>query len=199
MLIKIREAAVVLLLALWATAMAFVCATLMIGHWVPLPTPKVGTRPQFAFPSHASANEGWKVLHFLYSECTCSKRILNHLLLREPIQGIEETIVMVGGQDSHKERISDEEFHWDWVTPEELKSKYSVEAAPLLVVLDPSHTIRYSGAYTARKQGFSIQDVSLITRIRAGESVRPLILMGCGVSKELQSLTDPFGFKTNRN
>ena len=195
MLSSYRQVVVTALLTLWFAAMSFVCSTLMIGHWVQLPTPKVGSRQPFATDSDTSVSLKWRALHFLSSECVCSQRILKHLLQREPLSDIEEKIIIVGGLDATRELVAGSRFAIDWTSPEELKSKYGVEAAPLLVVLDSDETIRYSGAYTARKQAYPIQDVLLIKRALAGESIQSLPLFGCGVSGEMQSLTDPLGLK----
>ncbi len=195
MLSSYRQAAVTALLTLWFATMSFVCSTLMIGHWVQLPVPKVGSRQAFVSESNTSESMKWRALHFLSSECVCSKRILNHLLQRDPLSEIEETIVIVGETDAIRESVAGSKFAIEWSTPEELKCRYGVDAAPLLVVFDYDGTIRYSGAYTARKQGFPIQDVQLIKRALAGESIQPLPLFGCGVSREMQSLTDPLGLK----
>ena len=195
MLSSFRQTAVTVLLIVWFAAMSFICSTLMIGHWVQLPTPKVGSNQLFVSVSNSTENAKWRALHFLSSECVCSQRILKHLANREPLSDIEETIIIVGEPDANRDLVAGSKFSIDWVAPEELKSKYGVDAAPLLVVLDSDQTIRYSGAYTARKRGFPIQDVHLITQTLAGEVIQPLPLFGCGISKEMQSLTDPLGLK----
>jgi len=191
----IRQTSVNILLAIWAAVMAFVCATLMIGHWIPLPAPQVGTRLQIGYISPANDSASWKAFHFLSCECTCSQRILKHLLDREPLQNMDEVIVCIGESDQNCELLFHCKYTVVWVKPEELKSKYNVESAPLLVVLDSDKIIQYSGAYTTRKQGFAIQDVSIISRTRDGESIPPFPLFGCGMSRDLQALTDPLGLK----
>ena len=194
MLKQFRYASASVLLALWAFIMSYVCAVLMIGHWVPLPVPKVGA-PHFVSSSSMEGSQGWKALHFLSSECPCSQRILNHLMKRKPLQDIEEIIVYVGESNEDFELITDSRYTLDRVTQEELKSKYNVESVPLLVLLDSTSTIRYSGAYTTRKQGFAIQDVRIISQTLAGETIPPLPLFGCGLSKEWTSITNPLGLK----
>jgi len=51
------------------------------------------------------------------------------------------------------------------------------------------------GGYTERKQGFDIQDVSIVERLRNEKSVAELPLFGCAVSRSLQALLDPLGIK----
>ena len=195
MLSIVRQSSVFVLLTLWASLMTFICVALMIGHWVQLPRPAIGTFQELDSASVSSVTRRWKALHFLYSECQCSRRILKHLLEREPIQDIEEVIVLVGEPEPNREQLQKSKFNFEFLTPEELTRKYNVEAAPLLLVLSPDRAIRYSGGYTSRKQGLVMQDLSLIRKTIAGETIPPLPVYGCGVSESIKALTDPLGLK----
>ena len=195
MINMVRQTSVFLVLSGWAALMTFICVTLMIGHWIQLPRPVVGTFQEFDSASMSSDTGRWKAMHFLYSECPCSRRILKHLLAREPMQNIEEIIILVGPTETNLEQLKNSRFIFECVSPDELKCKYNVESAPLLLVLSPDHKIRYSGGYTTRKQGLTIQDISLIRRTVSGEAFQPLPVYGCGVSDAIKAITDPLGLK----
>lgn len=85
----------------------------------------------------------------------------------------------------------------DCITPEELLSKYGVEATPLLMILDPDGQQRYIGGYTSRKQLLDVQDKVILDQLMSGQEVEPLPLFDCAVSGRLKSLVDPLGLKSN--
>jgi hypothetical protein len=182
-------------LATWTAIMIVVGSSLMVSHWIPLPRPAV-LSPQISFANwHEEASGGWRAYHFLYMECPCSQRVLKHVTERAPHPGINEKLVLIG----HAAQLADAAcrlgYEVDCVSPTELKVRYGVETAPLLVVIDPEGKTRYSGGYTSRKQVLDIQDGDIIGRVLAGEDVEPLPLFGCAVSRKLQSMVDPLGFK----
>lgn len=182
---------------------AFAAATsLAAAHFYTLPRPATSdARVQRAIASHRSAADAgrWRVLHVLYAECRCSQRILGHLAERGPIDGVSETIVLVGGDPAVAADAVGAGFALDTVTPEELVSEYALEAAPALVVADPSDEVRYLGGYTERKQGPDIRDVSIIDTLRRDGSTDELPLFGCAVSESLQALLDPLALRYSRD
>jgi hypothetical protein len=184
-------------IGLWAGGMILVVACLMVSHWVVLPHPKTTdqvwtTQLNQTLGIHS---EQWTALHFLYGNCPCSRRILDHLVNRFPIDGCREKIVFIGEDREMTEAAGKRGYEVDEVTPEGLKTRYGVEAAPLLTVLDPSGNIRFAGGYTTHKQGPQIQDVNIIQQLIRRENVGELPLFGCAVSNELKSLVDPLGLK----
>jgi len=66
-------------------------------------------------------------------------------------------------------------------------SRYEIEAAPMLIVLDPSNNVRYAGGYTERKQGPAISDLQIIADTQAAREVSALPVFGCAVSERLRS------------
>lgn len=182
---------------------AFAAATsLAAAHLYTLPRPATSdARLRRAIASHRpSADAGrWRVLHVLYAECRCSRRILGHLAERGPIDGVSETIVLVGGDAAITADAVGAGFALDTVTPSELASEYALEAAPALVVADPSDEVRYLGGYTERKQGPDIRDVSIVDALRREGSTDELPLFGCAVSESLQALLDPLALRYSRD
>jgi hypothetical protein len=187
-------------LAVWACLMIVIGSSLMVGHWVPLPRPAVDDAAWSANLADIRTDEAsgrWAVLHFLYAECPCSRRVLEHVIEQPPRDGVAERIILIGSDTALSARAERQGYEVDSVSPDELKSKYGVEAAPLLVVSDPDGTPRYAGGYTSRKQGPDFQDRHIIADLMAGHEVEPLPLYGCAVSQRLQGIVDPLGLKSN--
>ncbi len=184
-------------IGIWASGMIFVVACLMVSHWVALPHPAATDQVWTTQLSQTrnTQDDPWTVFHFLYGDCRCSRRIFKHILDRVPVNGCRERIVFIGTDTQLTEAAMQKGFEVDCVTPEILKSRYGVEAAPLLTILDPAGTVRFTGGYTAHKQGPQIQDVKIINALLSGAIVDELPVFGCAVSDRLKSLVDPLGLK----
>lgn len=186
----------------WAVSLTYLIATMMVGHWVPMPRPDVGDEVRLLssgdLPGRMikpSDGERLIAFHFLYGDCPCSRRVLKAILTRSPEESAIELIVLIGEDPVNERKAKDLGFEVDCVTPQELKSKYNIESAPLLLVVDNRARIVYSGGYTSRKQGLDIQDTTIISRIANGEDVSCLPLYGCAVSRELKQILDPLNIK----
>lgn len=180
----------------WAISMTLVVAYLMVGHWVPLPHPEAGetlsveSRRDVVMPEVE-----WTAFHILNGSCPCSRRVLKHVTERDPLNGVVERIVLIEENAETLRLLVNAGYLVDCVTPAELKKKYGVESAPLLVVTDSSGTIVYAGGYTSRKQGLDFQDTRIIESVVLGNQPESLPLYGCAVSDSLKSIIDPLGFK----
>jgi len=173
-------------------------STLMASHWVTLPKPDV----QDQHLTQALGNlrnpadpPGWMAVHVLYTECTCSRRIFDHLFDSKRPTQVRETVLLVGDDREYESRARAAGFAVEVIAPHQLKERFHIESAPLLMVLDDSNAVRYSGGYTERKQGPEIRDRAIIERVVGEGAITELPLYGCGVSEELQGMLDPFGLK----
>lgn len=188
------------ILVLWAAGLSTVVSALMVAHWVTLPVPE----PTDAFFSEAVRHQtnrntsGWKMLHILYSECPCSQKIFDYLLERRVPSNVSESVLLVEHHREFEERAAQRNLEVTVVTRRELKERFHVESAPLLVVADPSGSVRYAGGYTGRKQGIDYQDLDIVSELQQKGQRAPLPLYGCGVSRELQAYLDPIGMKYQR-
>ena len=187
----------------WASSLTVVVACLMVGHWVSLPHPKNGTQlqiptSQIAFPFKFSTecSSPLLVFHFLYADCPCSRKVLNHLIQRGPVKDVPELLVLVDGGEKQSRLAAQAGFHYFATTPQKLKSQFGIEAAPLLVATDRNGKIRYSGGYTSRKQGLDYVDVQVIHDLLQNKPVVEHPVFGCGVSDGLKDLVDPLRLKT---
>lgn len=173
-------------LALWFGGVLAIGAGLLARHLVPLPAPPLADLKLGPSLSElrTARNDGWFAVHVLYAECACSHRIADHLIHSRRPSGWEEVVLWVGSSEPPPDlqrslRVKN-------LTRSEL-SHYGVESAPLLVALDPSGSVRYSGGYTDRKQGPIVEDVRILTETARAESVVSLPVLGCAVSDRLKA------------
>lgn len=185
-----------LVLAIWAGILTIAVSSLMAGHWVTLPHPEAGD--QFVANVQLAGSEDSSPIatfHFLYGDCPCSRRVLNHVIDRKAIDHANERIVLIGEDPQQQLAAENAGFDVDTVTPEGLMERYGIESAPLLVVTRADGTILYSGGYTSRKQGLDYQDTDAINSALAGNVMEGLPPYGCAVSKRLQDMIDPLSLK----
>lgn len=134
-------------------------------------------------------------MHVLYSECRCSQRITAHLLSTPRPAGWHEVVLWVGSELPNPEL----ERHFDVRRVQQAElSRLGIDAAPLLVAIDSSNHIRYSGGYTNRKQGAVIADLTILESARRESRIAALPLFGCAVSERLKRYLGalPSGEKT---
>lgn len=137
--------------------------------------------------------------HVLYGACACSRRVLDHLVARGPLSATTERVVLAGtDRGSRVAELHARGFGVDLLAPEELKARYGIEAAPLLIISSPAGDVRYLGGYSERKQGPALQDRELLAQLRGGRFATALPVLGCAVSRRLQELADPWRLKYPR-
>jgi hypothetical protein len=183
----------------WAVGVFVLAGSLALAHDYALPKPlrdEQGVRAAVAQSRRADEQGRWLALHVLYSRCRCSERTLAHLFARGPRTDVSERIVLVGAHASFEQQARAAGFVVEVIAPEQLQTRYQVEAAPLFIVADPEGSLRYVGGYTERKQSLAQRDVVILDALRQGGFARELPLFGCAVSRRLQALFDPFGLKS---
>jgi hypothetical protein len=175
---------------------------LLAGHLLTLPRPDQSEVLRAALRDRRVPGnpDRWTALHVLYADCGCSRRILDHLLERRALPGLDERIVLVLGEDETEAGALRPPalaagFTFEVLTPEDLEARLGVESSPLLVIADPAGAARYVGGYTDRKRGPDIEDAAILARLRQGERVAPLPVFGCATSKKLQRKLDPLSLK----
>lgn len=183
---------------LWAVVAFAVTGSLASAHEYTLPHPE-RSDPQLnaaLAAQHTAAGAGrFGVTHVMYAACSCSQNIIDHLEQRGARTDVSELVVLVGRDAELSLRITRAGYRIDNVEPAELKNKYGLEAAPLLIIADARGQIAYMGGYTEQKQGRDIRDSALIDELLAGKHTIELPLLGCAVSRALQRVLDPFGLK----
>lgn len=186
----------------WAAACVVVGTYLLATHLLTMPAP-APTDPVLhrgiAARRGAHQLDRWLVLHVVFDECVCSQRVLDHLLADPRPPGLAERIVLVTEHRAARAAwiaaIPAHGFELDVVTPEQLVAEYHIEAAPMLVIVDPQDTVRYVGGYTPRKQAADVRDIVVIAAVQRGELVEPLPTFGCAIGRALNSRLDPLGIR----
>jgi hypothetical protein len=187
-------------LAVWVAACVVVGAYLLASHLLTLPTPATGDpelHRAIAAHRHADQRDRWLVLHVVFDDCKCSQRVLAHLLATPRPAGVVERVVYITEHpaEASTAEIAAHGFDLDVVTPDRLAADYHIEAAPLLVIVDPHDTVRYAGGYTPRKQADDVRDLAVISAVVHGEPVESLPAFGCAVGSSLRSTLDPLGVR----
>jgi hypothetical protein len=178
----------------WFVAVSVPAVYQLAEHTLSLPMP-VPDKLQAAMMARHDAQR-WTVVHVLYSECGCSKRVGDWLTERTPIEGAVERVIVVG--DDHDElvtRLRVRGLDVEVTSAQDLVDHYGVVAAPLFVVSAPSGEVRYVGGYTEQKRGPVIRDRGIVEALERGERVEALPVLGCAVSKDLQRRVDPLALK----
>lgn len=206
----VREGAARAVLITWALALLCGGSYLLAPHLLtlPIPTaadPRLGALVLPGAPAEVpAAHRGLQAVHILYSACKCSQQVLEHLLARGARPELwSERILLVGlrevpdGGAALRARAAARGFRVDEVTAGELRSRYHIEAAPLLLVAEGGGRIHYLGGYSDRKRGPVIRDLEIAAALTRGASPRALPVFGCAVSASLQATLDPLHVISN--
>ncbi len=182
-----------LILGGWLLVTSVGGATLLGRHLIPLPATAAAGPNMTALLALRAPDEAGQLTayHVLYGECRCSQRIAEHLMMRARPRGVAEHVLVVGRDDALARKLEASGYHVHSVEPADLLPTYGVEAAPLFVVASREGALLYAGGYTARKQGFDVQDVSILRAALASRTTDPLPVYGCAVSERLAKSLNP--------
>jgi hypothetical protein len=171
--------------ATWFGAMLLLGAALLAKHVVALPVPEKDARlaRSVATLRVPAAQGKWLAVHVLYAECRCSQRVVAHLISTARPKDWDETVLWVG--KATPDPALSEHYHVKKITSTEL-ARLGIEAAPLLVVLDPQDHLHYAGGYTTRKQGPVIDDLRILDAAQHPGPLESLPVFGCAVSDRLK-------------
>lgn len=182
-------------LGVWGLVMITLCAYMLGGHLITLPTPDLDN-PTLARAVTARRPEGaWGALHVLYGDCGCSRRVIRYLARRGPSALAHEHVVLVGPEPGDREALEGSGFPVELSDNQRLGEQFDIDAAPLFVVGAPDGSLRYVGGYTGRKRGPDIQDIRIIAAAIDGQAPPPLPLYGCAVNVELARTVDPLDLR----
>jgi hypothetical protein len=182
-----------LLLVVWAAAMLPLGAYTSAVHLLALPQPSQREIALAPWSSLVGPRRG--VVHVLYASCKCSGRIVDVLTRRHALTSAHEVVMLVGSLGERERELTAAGFEVTHVESENLKRRYHVEAAPLLVVVGEHGEVLYSGGYRASENG-PIADAQIIRDTFAGGTPGSLPLFGCAVSSLLRRIVDPLGLKS---
>lgn len=148
------------------------------------------------------AKNHYGVLHFLTPTCSCSEKILSHLLKRGPLKrevGIEKIVLIDDTPENYTQKLKERGFDIDHYSFEEATKKYSesIRGVPLLIIFNDEKEAKYVGGYSDKLiTPFTNIDIKkFLTEIKSGRAIASLPVRGCAVSKEYQTILDPLGIK----
>ncbi len=184
-------------LAVWGLGSVVVSAFLLGFHETPLPRPTGDDAPRTAAGLSTLRADGtrWLAVHVLYGECGCSARVAEHLAARDPLTDVREHVLFIGRDPALRSKLEARGYGVDELDEADAESRFGLRAAPMLLVLDPDDTLRWSGGYTDAKRGPAIQDVAIIRGALAGAPLPEKPVFGCATAAELRARLDPLGLK----
>lgn len=207
----LRRQIATLAVAAWVLLCVVAGGYLLASHLLTLPIPAVESPALHrAITAHRGDHQRdrWLVLHVVYDGCRCSRQVLDHLLASSSASpgassrpaDLAERVVLITDSGTAPAATTDairaHGFELEVVSAARLVERYGIEAAPLLVIVDPTDHVRYVGGYTPRKQAADIRDLAVIDAVRRGVPVAPLPAFGCAIGKELRAQLDPLGIRT---
>ncbi len=187
---KSKIAAVVLLI--WAPTTIVITSLLMVNHTIAMPMPSDLQQVEHGLVDWLGRGDA--VVHILYANCSCTDRLVDHLVERGPTLAEREVVLFVGTPRPTHERLAEVGFEWHQWSQHELTERIGVEAAPLLVVRQ-SNRMDYVGGYFRFPAATRPLDVSIIANTTDGEPPKPLPIFGCAVSPRLRAAVDPLGLQ----
>ena len=143
------------------------------------------------------SSRSWQAVHILAAAgCNCSRRVSDHLLLRGPLSGVQETVILIGHNENLENRFNKAGLKVNEVSAEEASNRYGLHGVPWLIFLDPGGKVSYAGGYYPETMGRSqSQDVAIWDALRTGAPVKSYPAFGCAVGQRLQRRIDPLGLK----
>jgi hypothetical protein len=171
------------MLLVWFGGLTVLCAGMLARHLIALPAPSATKLLGQRLSSLASSTPAFVAVHVLSSECQCSQRVVRHLLDSERPSGWHEIVLWVGELAPAPELVA--KFDVRRLTTAELAA-LGIEAAPILIAIDPSGDVRYAGGYTDRKQGPVFHDLEVLAAARGPALFAALPVYGCATSDRLQ-------------
>lgn len=186
----------------WVVTLFLIATLLAAKHLYVLPSPDANDLALALALQGLTGNRterSWSVVHVLYARCRCSKSVLQHLAQSQRPRAVIEHVLLAGtpsDEVSVRKLLTARGFSVHLTEPENLRKRYHVESAPLLLVTDGAKAVRYAGGYSERKQSLDLQDVQIIRGLMTEQKATRLPIFGCAVSRELQRLMDPLSLAT---
>lgn len=179
------------LLVGWAVLTIVVLALLGIAHSASLPRPRDEAHLADALLKLRRHSGGKFLVHVIYSECSCSRTLLTHLVRRQALPGNEELILFIGSGNTQLELAKRSGFECVTISATQLVTRFGLEAAPVLVILDSAGRLRYAGGYYDNPATITPLDEKIFRELGSRSTIEPLPVFGCAVSAGLQKALDP--------
>lgn len=182
-------------LVAWGGGTLVVGAFLLAPHAVGLPLPSPDD-PRLTAALATEARGSWLVTHVLLAGCGCSAQLLAALRSRPPRPGVHERVVLVGRPGVDDPALHTLGYRVVALSPVELRARYGLEVAPVLVIRDPEGQVRYLGGYTVHRREDAPRDRAILAAlVEGGLPPDVLPVLGCPATEALRASVDPLGLR----
>jgi hypothetical protein len=190
----IRRLAVFSVFGAWLILATVAASTLTAWHSiaVPVSTNSAGLTK--------GGSTGWRITHYLSSECGCSQGVASYLESRGPLSQATEEVVLIASTDRGRDaafrgRLSEKNFRVELISENDASTD-GVQGVPTLEIVAPTGRVAFRGGY--RKLGAApgaYLDVAILSGLMASRPVGAIPIYGCATSTRLRRLLDPLGLK----
>ncbi|MGC3990565.1 MAG: hypothetical protein QM796_12965 [Chthoniobacteraceae bacterium] len=176
----------------WVCALTIPLAWLSASHDLPfqanqLPVPLLPKADDLVVAGK------WQLIHFVASDCPCSRSVIKHLVHRGALHGVFEEVILVGADPMLQTQLQARGFMVRTVTEQEIAKLPGLHGVPGLFVRSPAQELVYSGGYVPTGVVFLADNLesSLLARLQAGEKVAAYQVTGCVASQRIGRELDP--------
>lgn len=146
-----------------------------------------------------TSEQQMNVQHFLSQKCSCSQKLIKHLLNRKALAEISETVHLIHPNIQTISQLQQAGFKVEPITEEDSVKKYNLQALPLLVIQN-QNKILYQGGYARDQQHTqAYEDLKIITELQQQKKVSEFAVLGCANGSLRKKMTDIIGVKYDRN
>jgi len=145
-----------------------------------------------------TGSAGWRAVHLLSGGCSCSQKVMRHLLARDAFDGMQEQILVIDGEENYLPgsgdllaRLDQKGFPIMHIAAKDIPRNAGLRGIPLLIFASPGGKVAYIGGYGSNGD----QDGEILRRIRSGQAPKPLAVLGCAIGGRLRRDADPFHLK----
>lgn len=181
---------------IWAPAALVVVALLMVNHVVAMPEPSDVERLQGAVVELLGGRlERRAVVHVIYAGCSCTDGLVAHLDERGPRPDADEVVLYVGADRERQARLAARGFRVEPLPRSALEQRFALQAAPILVVIEPDGVLTYVGGYYRYPAAVHALDQEVLASLDAGKAPEAFPIFGCAVDPALARQLDPLGLQ----
>ena len=183
-------------LVVWVPVTLLLTGALMVNHVIALPEPGDVEALSAAVASlRTEGREAPLVVHIVADGCSCTDSLFQHLLDRGPRAGLDEIVLFVGDDPQRERAVLARGYRLAVTDRDALWTDFGLEAAPILVVLEPSDALTYVGGYYRFPAAVRPLDEQVLASREAGLAHDALPIFGCAVSERLAEQIDPLGLQ----
>jgi hypothetical protein len=186
------------LVLVWAALALVGISSLGVSHMAAMPEPAKEERLVLAALALRKDPARAFQLHVIYEKCSCTERLFAHLLRRGAFPDVEEMVLFVGESTARREAVERAGFGFAILPPAQLRSRYGLEAAPVLLAFDRAGALQYAGGYFDHPSAVKSLDEAIHADLARDRKPRQLPVFGCAVNPALQERLDPLGIVYSR-